>query len=153
MSKIISLCVFLCAFAVAPVYAQEHKVVVVPLNSSQKIARSGETFAGQLSYYHQAGSTSSFGVAGASFPKPLPIGTEIPILEGLVSTSANCPGIGQAKPGYLCVYTYHTNNFDFLSYSGGSTGENRLYGFSLDIFFTSSSSQGWVLSSWAYTVP
>ncbi len=152
MKRIISLCVFLCAFIAFSAFAQQNKVVVVPLFSSQKVAKSGETFAGQLNYHQQGGGTSTFGVAGASFPKPLPAGTARPTLEVLTTTSANCPGIGQAASGYLCVYTYNTSNFNRLTYGGSSTGENRLYGFSFDVWFDNVN-QGWVMSSWAYTVP
>ncbi len=130
----------------------EDKVVVVPLGSRQLVAKSGQTLRGQLDCFQQRGGESDFGVAGASYPLPLPSGTSRPILEVTSTTSTHCQGIGQAAPGYLCVYTYNTSNLNKLQHSGLSNGDNRLYGFSLDVFFNNTD-QGWLLSSWAYTIP
>lgn len=153
MKKIVVFCILAIAFSVVSAFAQ-NKVVVVPLSSPQKVARSGQTFTGQLALQQEGGGTAGFGVVGASYPFPLPEGTATPALEVTPSTTptANCPGYGEAASGVLCIYTYNTSNFDNALTSGGFSGDNKLYGFSIDVFFNNTNS-GWFLASWAYTVP
>lgn len=153
MKKIVVLCILAMVFGAVSAFAQ-NKVVVVPLSSSQKVAKSGQTFTGQLALMQEGGGTAAFGVVGASYPFPLPAGTATPTLEVTPSSTptANCPGYGQAASGVLCIYTYNVLNFSFASTSGGFSGNNKLYGFSLDVFFNDTN-YGWFLASWAYTVP
>jgi hypothetical protein len=113
-----------------------------------------QVYTGQLTVRYPA--NTGFVLAGDSFPRPLPAGTARPTLERITppTFSANCPAIGRsATAGVLCVYEYITSNIGNVSYSGGSTGDNRLYGFSFDVGPSTSTSPGYYLASWAYRVP
>jgi hypothetical protein len=143
-------------------FAQENKVAVIPLLTTQKAAKSGQTFAGQLDAFVSDDAGDNWTLAGASYALPLPAGTSSPIVEYLNlfddpnSTTTTCPGIGQATPGRLCIYIYQEINFSYIAESAQSSGVNRLYGFSVDVHFDPSvgtTSRGYLLSSWAYKVP
>jgi len=122
----------------------------------QKTAKSGDILSGQLSQRYVA--NSSFTIAGASYPVPLPSGVATPTLVYTTSTTPDCPGIGTvATAGTLCVYGYNVSNVQAVSMSGGpgggAQGENKRFGFSVDIDPTTAASAGYFLASWAYKVP
>ena len=111
MKKTIVFSTLVFAFVAVTAFAQQNKVVVVPLSSSQKVAKSGQTFSGQLTSMQEGGGTATYSLSGGSYPFPLPAGTPAPTLEVTLSTTptANCPGFGQAASGILCIYIYKTN--------------------------------------------
>jgi hypothetical protein len=117
-------------------------------------ARSGQTMSGQITVRYPA--NTSFTLGGGSYTNPLPVTAPQPTLEVLpegTPSSATCPGIGQATPGRLCIYSYNTQNIGTVLNSGGNDGVNRQFGFSLDIFPTAAASPGFFLANWAYQVP
>lgn len=118
----------------------------------RKSGQSGQTLTGQLSQRYVGGS-GGFTVTGASYPVPLPPSTPVPTLEFTTTTSATCPGIGQAPAGRLCIYGYNTSNVASVTTSGGFGGLNRLYGFSVDVFATTAANAGFMIASWAYQIP
>ena len=140
------------ALGAVSAFAQQTKVVVIPLSSSQKVAKAGQTFAGNVSGDKDAGGTL-YSYVSLSFPFPLPAGTATPILECLTATSANCPGIGQASPGYLCVYQTADSNLNRCFELSGANGDNKLYGYTLGLQFTNTTAFGYLIGSWAYQVP
>lgn len=100
---------------------------------------------------------STFTLAQASYPVPLPAIVADPTLEFLASgtpPTATCPGIGQATSGRLCVYSYNQDNIGVVSFGGSFTGPNaKLYGFSLDVFGAVAASPGFLQANWAYQIP
>lgn len=117
-------------------------------------ARPGQLLTGQMTQRYPA--NSGFFLAGDTYFNPLPTGTPRPTLNFRPNGTpdATCTGIGQvAVAGTLCVYGYNTQNVGSVVHSGASTGENRLFGFSLDIFPTDATNPGFFLASWAYRVP
>ncbi len=131
----------------------QNKVVVVPLGESEsKIARTGQTLAGQIAVTYAPNSTVA--VVPISFPKPLPASTGEPTLEYVFNTTSdNCPGIGSSSPGVLCVYGYFESNLLTITGNVGGDGANRLYGYSFSMVPSDPRSNGFMLASWAYRVP
>lgn len=114
-------------------------------------ARSGQVFSGILAGKYVA--NSGFFLVGDSYPLPLPAGTAVPTVEYLPSgVSATCPGSGRASAGRLCVYGFNTQNIGTVGLSG-VFAPNTLYGFSLDVFPTTTGIAGYLLANWAYQVP
>lgn len=123
-------------------------------NHDDRYAPKLEVYSGQLEGRYPA--DSSFMLVGDSYPQPLPPGTDRPTIERVTppTFTANCPAIGEAATaGVLCVYEYNTSNINRINHSGGSTGENRLYGFAFDVFPSNSANSGYYLANWAYRVP
>lgn len=100
---------------------------------------------------------STFTLAQASYPVPLPATVPDPTLEFLAfgaAPTATCPGIGQATSGRLCVYSYNQDNIGVVSFEGSFTGPNaKLHGFSLDVFGAAAASPGYLQANWAYRIP
>ena len=139
-------CLFLlvCSSSIA-----NEKVVVIPLNSTKKIATSGQTFTGAI----VAKDNDDYDFISISFPLPLPPATPKPKLEVQESgSSSNCPGIGQSTAGYMCIYVYDSFNFSYIYETTGSSGSNRLHGAIYGVKFESTSG-GRIYASWAYTIP
>ena len=116
-------------------------------------AVSGDLYSGQLSVVLPA--AESFVVTGATFPRPLPVGVATPSVDyraGAVA-DANCPAIGTAAvAGVICIYAYQSGAVSSLSSSGSSSGVNKRFGFSVDVF-RSGGTSGYLLANWAYKVP
>ena len=124
------------------------------LTHDDRYELSRAVYRGQLSGRYPA--NSGFMLVEDSFQQPLPEGVPNLVLEylGEDATSADCPGIGQSVvPGKLCVYAYNETNIHRAVLSGDSGGENRRYGFALDVTPSNAASNGWLLASWAYLVP
>jgi hypothetical protein len=68
------------------------------------------------------------------------------------TTSANCPAIDTAQPGYLCVYANQFTNMTFNSFNNtqGTTGANRNGGL---IFFNVTGASSYATGRWAVTAP
>ena len=148
--KTFTLSLFLISFSGEA--AAHNKVVVIPMAGDTAFqVRPGQVLTGQIT--HRFPANISFFLVGGSYAAPLPPGTPRPTLVYTTSTTAECPGIGTASSGYLCVYEYLSANVSSFLYSGASLDENRLYGFSLDVFPTNNSSSGFLIASWAYKVP
>lgn len=105
--------------------------------------------------YAVAGDTSTnFAVQGFAFPQPLAAaldGAHVAWLNG--TTTTNCPGVGQAASGWLCVYAKVSVN---LSQDNGHAVNSHLgqggadtYGFML--FFDVTSTSGFSYGSWTVT--
>ena len=116
------------------------------------LAVSGDVYSGQLSAVLP--STFSLVITGGTFPRPLAAGVPTPTVDlrtGAVA-DANCPGIGTAAvAGVICVYDYNSSTVTGVVMSGGAGGENKRYGFSLDV--SHSASNGYFVANWAYKVP
>jgi hypothetical protein len=138
--------------------AQGERGPAGPVDTSslvKKVAQSGETLTGEVAVRFPA--NTGFDIVSGSYGSRLPEGTPTPTLDILSSSSptASCPGIGQSTSGRLCVYVYNSSNFN-QSYEflvGGSSGSNRLYGWSMEVEISSDASAGFMAASWAYMVP
>jgi hypothetical protein len=117
------------------------------------VAQSGQVLRGQLAARYIV-DDRHFTLAEASYPVPLPVGTPTPLLQYVPGApTAACPGIGQAAPGTLCIYAYNAANINQVTFGGSINGDSKLYGFSLDVFPTTTTSSGYLLANWAYKVP
>lgn len=117
--------------------------------------QSGQTESGN---YAIAGgdSTSGHAVEAFTFPHPLAAaldGSHVQWLSG--TTSANCPGVGQAAAGYLCVYAESTNNLtgDAVLPIKDHTPNNGAdsYGFMMLFVVTGADSISW--GTWTVKAP
>ena len=117
----------------------------------QKTARAGEVLTGQLSAHYPA--NGGFFLVGDSYRSALPPGVPTPTLAYTTTTTSQCPGIGKTSSGILCVYGYNNNNVNSVATSGNFGGENKRFGFSLDVFPTTTALSGYFIASWAYQVP
>jgi hypothetical protein len=120
-----------------------------------RTGQSGQTLSGQIAARYVA--ASSFTLAQASYPVPLPATVADPTLEFLPAPgtpTTTCPGIGQATSGRLCVYSYNESNIGVVNFGGSFLGANaKLYGFSLDVFPTIAGNPGFLQANWAYQIP
>jgi hypothetical protein len=120
-----------------------------------KVAESGETLTGEVGA--RFAENQGFDIVSGSYRSRLPDGTPTPTLDIVAAgaPTAQCPGIGQSTSGRLCVYVYNSANFNsaFEVLVGGAGGQNRLYGWSMEVEITSDASPGFMAASWAYTVP
>lgn len=121
----------------------------------KRVAESGDTMTGEVATRFAAGQT--FDMVSDSWPSRLPNGTPTPTLDIVDGSgpTAECPGIGQAPPGRLCVYVYNHQNFDpsWQVFGGGATAATREHGFTFEVEITSDASPGYMIASWAYQVP
>lgn len=121
-----------------------------------QVAQQGQTLSGVLSVRYIPHTDNPFVLASGSFPVTLPAGTETPELVYVEGTSsATCPGFGQAPSGVLCIYGFNRDNIASVGFSGGTDGFGNAFtrwGFSLDISVTTPESPGWLIANWAYTV-
>jgi hypothetical protein len=101
-----------------------------------------------------AGGSSTSGYAEASFrfypmlAAPLD-GSQVEFTTG---TDSNCPGVGQAAPGFLCIYGESDNNvtIDSIGNGAGTTGASPS-GFL--VFFAITGAGSYVQGHWAVTAP
>jgi len=117
--------------------------------------QSGETITGFMAIdVHATGGTEFFGTAGGFefLPKtPIPMSNRIMVTGG---SAPDCPGIGQAEPGYLCAYETSEENAKEprLYPETGLQTNPATYGIQLQV---ESVTEGTVLFNavWAYTEP
>lgn len=124
-----------------------------PASFVQSQARSGDVLTGQLAEHFEGGADGEFFVAGDSYRSALPASTPVPQLVYTESSTPQCPEVGKASPGILCVYGYNTSNLNIVEESGDFEDPNYHYGFSLDLFPGDETEEGYFLASWAYRVP
>ena len=67
-----------------------------------KVAKSGDTLTGMVTEIGARG--ESAGVVGDSWGAVLPAGVAEPTYDFVTSPNTQCPGVGQATAGRLCVY-------------------------------------------------
>jgi hypothetical protein len=114
---------------------------------------SGQTESG---VYSVAGGDSTAGsiVSVMQFTQPLAADLDSAHVERTTTTSANCPGPGQAMPGYLCAYERRLINatFGFIQNPAFSTtvGASK-YG--AQIFYIPTASGAVAYGTWAVTAP
>lgn len=115
---------------------------------------SGQTESGD---YAVAGSVSGdHMVEGVQFAIPLaaPLDSSHVEFRPFGTTSANCPGVGQATAGYLCVYE---SDFDHRSVVSDSVSNHLInagadaYGFI--IWLVAADLDGWSTGSWTVKAP
>jgi hypothetical protein len=119
--------------------------------ASKNVVPWGETISGVWS---ASAPTGSYGLASITFQPRLP-STEITrhfLPDGFEET-ADCPGIGQAAPGHLCVYTGWSYNMAFNSFRyPTSSGEGVLIQGTV-LYLTSSHAEGNARGTWTATAP
>jgi hypothetical protein len=112
--------------------------------------QSGQTEVG--SYAVTGYTTSALMLEAVNLRVPLPSATDkIEFHNGAVS--ANCPGPGQAAPGYLCIYKFSgAATFDHvLDEFAGIANQASATGFLLE--FTADSTGSYSDGTWAITAP
>ncbi len=96
------------------------------------------------------GSPHLFLGAGVSFAQPLP--APVSNVQATTTTTANCPGVGQAAPGYLCLYVGNSNNVSSVqpsfAYTDLPTGGGR-YGVAL--YWDTSATTSYINGTWSAT--
>jgi hypothetical protein len=122
---------------------------------SPTVLQSGQSESGT---YAVATGTTSGGYLAQGFAFPVPLAaalsaSHVAWLNG--TTTANCPGVGHAAAGYLCVYataaaSVTENNGHAVSTHAGQGGADA-YGFML--FFNGTSSNAFSYGSWTVTAP
>ena len=100
--------------------------------------------------------TTGFLFEGATFPIPLaaPLdGSHVAWING--ATTTNCPGVGQAAAGWLCVYAAQASNVTPdnshpINTHGGNSGADA-YGFMVN--FDATGTFAFTYGSWTVTAP
>jgi hypothetical protein len=120
-----------------------------------KVAKSGDTLTGMVTEIGARG--ESAGVVGDSWGAILPAGVAEPTYDFVTSTNTQCPGVGQATAGRLCVYVIsQLNRNDGYEHVFGDVwnATNRRYGWAFELEWTPPTDGfGWLNASWAYQVP
>jgi hypothetical protein len=99
---------------------------------------------------------SSFGYMGLTITYPRPLAAAISaanIIDVHGTSGTHCPGIGQADPGYLCLYdtdTSGTTGTVFYSNTGPDTGVGKL---GVVLYWTVTTGDSYVGGSWTVTAP
>jgi hypothetical protein len=119
------------------------------------VLQSGQSESGT---YSVATGTSSGGFLGQGFAFPRPLAaaldsSHVAWLNG--TTTSNCPGVGQAAAGWLCVYasaaaSVTPDNTHAVNNHAGFGGADA-YGFML--FFDATGSNAFSYGSWTVTAP
>ncbi|HEV7734517.1 MAG TPA: hypothetical protein VGR62_20255 [Candidatus Binatia bacterium] len=128
--------------------------------SALTVLQPGETITGVWGASYTAQASGESYRAFASFPIPLeadiPDGKQIYVLDDV---APHCPGLGQADPGYLCVYQGYEENseppgdddiFDPSSYLGNNGASRFGFGIYLSPKFSGRSA---VSGTYSVTVP
>jgi len=95
--------------------------------------------------------------ASYTFPIPLaaPIDEKHVEYTGSTSTTSECPGIGKAAKGWLCVYTVERKSIELVSIysddSGTFTKGTGRYGFDLE--WAPGAAEAFDVGSWTVTAP
>jgi hypothetical protein len=115
---------------------------------------SGQTESGD---YAVAGSVSGdHMVEGVQFAIPLaaPLDSSHVEFRPFGTTSANCPGVGQATAGYLCVYE---SDFAHRSVVSDSVSDHLIYAgadaYGFIIWLVAADVDGWSTGSWTVKAP
>jgi hypothetical protein len=121
-----------------------------------KVAKSGDTLTGMVTENSAPG--ESLGVVGDSWGAVLPAGVAEPTYDFVTSPNTQCPGVGQATAGRLCVYVIsQVNRNDGYEHVFGDVwnATNRRYGWAFEIEWIPPTENeiGWLNASWAYQVP
>lgn len=132
---------------------KESSLGTVPSAASLSVAPSGSTQSGIFSG-GAGNSTSGYFGSPAQYQQPL----AAPILDShIIDTVANpdparCPGVGEAAPGYLCLY-FDTRNSVSLGY-GWSTGSNfPTPSVGATLYFEINGPGPYAAGSWTVTAP
>jgi hypothetical protein len=97
---------------------------------------SGQSESGVYSAASGYSSTAGFQLIGTGISYVRPLAAAIPNSQivdvAKNSSTANCPGVGRADPGYLCLYEFGQNGTaTHYFYSLGSAGGNPTFGAAL----------------------
>jgi hypothetical protein len=120
-----------------------------------KVAKSGDTLTGMVTEIGARG--ESAGVVGDSWGAVLPAGVAEPTYDFVTAPNTQCPGVGQATAGRLCVYVIsQLNRNDGYEHVFGDVwnATNRRYGWAFELeWIPPTDGFGWLNASWAYQVP
>jgi hypothetical protein len=100
-------------------------------------------------------SKTGYAATGISFSQPLAEASPVNhvIYQTLATTSTNCPGFGQAKPGFACLYESESSGTAFLVARDFTVRENAADKYGFAVFFTVSAPSAFVAGSWTVTAP
>ena len=114
--------------------------------------KSGQSQSGAFSAAagNSTGSGGWLGV-GISYTRPLaaPI-ADANIVDVRTGSAPNCPGAGQAAPGYLCLYNSVTNNASSAYMYSASAPDGR---FGVVVYFPVSGDHPYAGGTWTVTAP
>jgi hypothetical protein len=132
--------------------------VTEEIQAAQPVLRSGQTLRGHFLAAASTDGSSGYSGDAITFPRALPASfdpTHVEHLSAGDSPTANCPGIGQAAPGWACVYTGQSNLStlcciygDGFDYNSPQVGR---YGFR--IYWSVVGDAPYVDGVWAVTAP
>jgi hypothetical protein len=91
---------------------------------------------------------------GVAFPEPLAAALDESHVEyeKKSATSTNCPGVGKAAPGFLCLYEAQgTNNSAQDIDEGNGHGGADSYGFM--VFMNATAASAFAYGHWTVTAP
>jgi hypothetical protein len=100
-----------------------------------------------------SGDTGAFAGDAITFPTPLAAGLAADRVEYIgTTTSTECPGIGHAATGWLCIYASHAENLAIeLVTNHDETSGSDAYGFLMEALVDASPGRAW--GSWTVTAP
>jgi hypothetical protein len=134
---------------------REGSLAAVPKANGLTPLKSGQTQSGAFS---AAAGDSSAGYLGFAVNFPRPLNTAIDD-DNIVDTVANpdpvnCPGAGQAAPGYLCLYSNARNGIDYIyGYSEGTPYADLSKSVGIGLYAVVDGATPYVDGVWTVTAP
>jgi hypothetical protein len=101
-------------------------------------------------------STTGYSAEGITFSQPLaaPIAENHVVYNTLKKTTPQCPGFGQAAPGFVCMYESEGVSMEFFvarDFLASKSNAADIYGFAA--FFVINATGGFIAGSWTVTAP
>ena len=117
--------------------------------------QSGQTETGVYAAWGQASAAGGYLADAVSFR--IPLAADLPAANQHFVTGAsapNCPGIGQAAAGHLCLYRVAFGNTTWVNTFDPTTGGNGISKVGFNAYFTfAAAGAGWNYGEWAVTAP
>ena len=134
---------------------KEGSLAAVPKANGLTPLKSGQTQSGAFS---AAAGNSNSGYLGFAITFPRSLNTAIDE-NNIIDTVAdpdpvNCPGAGQAAPGYLCLYSNARNGVDYIyGYSTGSPYGDTAKSVGIGLYAVVDGATPYVDGIWTVTAP
>lgn len=131
--------------------------VTEEIQAVQPVLRSGQTMRGHFLGAASTGGSSGYSGDAVTFPRALPASfdpTHIEYLPEGAAATANCPGIGQAAPGWACVYVGQEDASTLCCIYGDADYETYRVGrYGFRIYWDVTGTGPYVDGVWAVTAP
>ena len=122
------------------------------VTAAQPVLRSGQTMRG---FFAAGGGSDAYIGDAVTFPQRLPTSFDKANVEyrPVGTTSGNCPGVGQARAGWACLYLGQSGTADLCCIYGDDYSTPRVSHHGFRIYWTTTGGFSFADGSWAVTAP